>query len=304
MKQTKINNLKKNKSENLKFFAFTSPWIVGFLLLIIIPLLGSFYISFTEWKILDKPVFVGLDNYREIFQDPLIYKSLKVTFIFTLINVPVSMIITFFIALLLNTNFRYNSLFRTIYYLPSVVSGTATAMLWVWLFNHKFGVINRALFRIGIEGPAWLSDESWALYTLILMSLWGAGSGIMLYLSGFKLVNNDFHEIAILSGASFWDRLKNITIPAMSPVLLFAFLTGVINGLQSFTSSFITTGGGPNNATMFYALYLYNNAFKFRKMGKACAMAWLLFVVIFVMSILILKVSKKMVYYGNNGDSE
>ena len=205
-------------------------------------------------------------------------------------------------AMLLNSDLPYASLLRTIYYLPCVISSVASSLLWSWIFNYRFGAINQLLASLGIEGPDWIGDERWALISLSIMSLWGLGGGIIFYLAGLQTVPRHLHEAAKIAGAGWWRRLFTITLPSMSPILLFSLLTNIIGGLQTFTSSYFMTSGGPNYSTMFYALYLYNNAFKYHKMGKACAMAWILFIIIMILSALVMKVSAPMVYYENDGD--
>lgn len=290
--------------EGTLFWLFCSPWVIGFAMLTLLPMLSSLYISFTEWNILSDPLWVGLDNYKDVFSDPLVWKSLKVTLVYCLITVPLNVILTLLIAVLLNSDLKYAALLRTLYYLPCVVSGVASAMLWNWVFNYRYGLVNQFLEKLGLQGPKWLQSEQWALYVLIFMGLWGLGGGITMYLAGLQAVPRNLQEVAILSGASWWSRMRYITIPSMSPILLFSVLTGIIGGLQSFVASYLITAGGPNNATLFYALYLYNNAFAYRKMGKACAMAWIMFVIIFILSRLVLKVSRKMVYYENDEGGE
>lgn len=303
----KLNKKNKNKSirrEHLRFFVWISPWVIGFVLLTLLPLLGSFYISFTEWKIVSDPIWVGLENYKELFKDPIFLKSLKVTFTYCAITIPVSMILSFTVAMLLNGDLPYASLLRTIYYLPCVVSSVAASLLWGWVFNYRFGLLNQLLALIGVQGPNWVGDEKWALISLAIMSLWGVGGGIIFYLAGLQAVPQHLHEAAKIAGAGWWRRLFTITIPSMSPILWFSLLTNIISGLQSFTSAYLMTSGGPNNATMFYALYLYNNAFKYHKMGKACAMAWILFIIIMILSAFVVKVTSPMVYYENEGEDD
>ena len=305
MKNNQLTKTKKKKSKDRwRFMLWISPWLIGFLLLTMAPLIYSFYISFTEWKIISDPVWVGLKNYVDMFQDPIFLKSLRVTFTYCAMTIPVTMILCFGLAMLLNSDLPYASLLRTVYYLPCVISGVAVSLLWSWLLNYRFGFVNQLLLLIGIEGPDWVGDERWALFTIAVMSLWGIGGGIIFYLAGLQTVPKHLHEAARIAGAGWWRRLFTITIPSMSPILLFSFLTNIIGGLQSFTSSYLMTGGGPNYSTMFYALYLYNNAFKYHKMGKACAMAWVLFVIIVILSVLVMKVSSKMVYYENDGGDE
>ncbi|MGN0405527.1 MAG: carbohydrate ABC transporter permease [Bariatricus sp.] len=301
-------NIKRRKTsknrETLRFFVWISPWVIGFILLTLLPLLGSFYISFTEWKIVSDPIWVGLDNYKDLMQDEIFIKSLKVTFTYCAMTIPVSMILSFAVAMLLNGDLPYASLLRTIYYLPCVVSSVAASLLWGWVFNYRFGLLNQLLALIGVQGPNWVGDERWALISLAIMSMWGVGGGIVFYLAGLQAVPQHLHEAAKIAGAGWWRRLFTITIPSMSPILWFSLLTNIISGLQSFTSAYLMTNGGPNNATMFYALYLYNNAFKYHKMGKACAMAWILFIIIMILSAFVVKVTSPMVYYENDGEDD
>lgn len=296
--------LRQRRKETARFFLWISPWIFGFVVLTLLPLLGSLYISFTEWKIISDPVWVGLKNYETLFTEELFPKSLRVTFIYCAMTIPISMAMTFGTAMLLNGDLPYSGILRTIYYLPCVVSGVATSLLWSYIFNYRFGMLNQILKVFGVQGPNWLGDERWSLISLAIMSLWGVGGGIVIYLAGLQTVPQHLHEAARLAGAGWWRRLFTITLPSMSPILLFQFLTNIIGGLQTFTSGYLMTGGGPNDSTMFYALYLYNNAFKYHKMGKACAMAWILFVIIMILSFLIMKVSAPMVYYENNGGDD
>lgn len=305
--KSKSNKKRKKKAfswKNMRFFLWISPWIIGFVLLTLLPLLGSFYISFTEWKIVSDPIWIGLENYKELFKDPIFLKSLKVAFTYCAITIPISMILSFIVAMLLNGDLPYASLLRTIYYLPCVVSSVAASLLWGWVFNYRFGLLNSILRIFGVQGPNWVADEKWALISLAFMSLWGVGGGIIFYLAGLQAVPQHLHEAARMAGAGWWRRLFTITIPSMSPILWFSLLTNIISGLQSFTSAYLMTSGGPNNATMFYALYLYNNAFKYHKMGKACAMAWILFVIIMILSAFVVKVTSPMVYYENEGEDD
>ncbi len=280
-----------------KFLFFISPWIIGFLLLTVIPMVSSFAISFTEWNILTKPKFVAFANYIDVFNDPLFYKSLRVTLVFTALSVPINVILSLFVAILLNSEIKCINLYRTIYYLPAVVSGVVVSLLWTWIFNSEFGLLNNFLLKFGIQGPRWLSDEFWVMPAMVIMSTWGIGGGIIMYLSGLQGIPAYLYESARLDAAGWWTRLIKITIPSMSPILLFTTLTNVIGSLQTFTSAYIMTGGGPNNQTLFYAFYVYKHAFTWKQMGKACALAWLLFLIIMAITMLLLKVSKGKVYY-------
>lgn len=300
----KKHKLKTKKKETLRFFLWISPWLFGFVLLTLIPLFGSLYISFTEWKIVSDPVWVGLENYKEMFADPIFLKSLKVTFTYCAMNVPISMLLSLAIAMLLNGDLPYAGILRTVYYLPCVVSSVASSLLWGWVLNYRYGLVNQLLALVGVKGPNWVGDERWALISLTIMGLWGVGGGIVFYLAGLQAVPMHLHEAAKVAGAGWWRRLFTITLPSMSPIILFSLLTSLINSLQTFTSAYLMTDGGPNNSTMLYALYLYNNAFKYHKMGKACAMAWVLFFIIMILSALVMKVASPMVYYENDGGDD
>lgn len=291
--------LKKTKTifAKNKFLIFILPWLIGFVLLTIIPMISSLIISLTEWNILSSPKFVGFDNYINVFKDPLFYKSLRVTLVFTALSVPINVVLSLFVAILLNSEIKCINLYRTIYYLPAVVSGVVVSLLWSWIFNSEFGLLNNFLLKFGIEGPRWLSDEFWVMPAMVIMSVWGIGGGIIMYLSGLQGIPAYLYESARLDAAGWWTRLIKITIPSMSPVLLFTTLTSVIGSLQTFTSAYIMTNGGPNNQTLFYAFYVYKHAFTWKQMGKACALAWILFLIIFAITMLLLKVSKGKVYY-------
>ncbi len=290
--------------ERLRPYVWITPWFVGFILLSLIPMLGSLYISFTEWKIINDPVWVGLANYQDLFADPIFLKSLKVTLLYCAMSVPLTMVFSLTLAMLLNGDLPFAGTLRTVYYLPCVVSSVAVAILWQWILNYRYGLVNQALEIFGIQGPNWLSDERWALISLTIMTLWGVGGGIIFYLAGLQSVPQHLHDAAKLAGAGWWRRLFTITLPSMSPILFFSLLTNVIGGLQTFSAGYLITGGGPNYSTMFYALYLYYNAFSYHKMGKACAMAWILFIIIAVLSVLIVKVTGPMVYYENEAADE
>ena len=287
----------KRKKDTVKFFLFISPWIIGFLLFILIPMGMSLYYSFTDWDVLTKESFVGMANYAGLFQDPLFYKSLQVTGVYTLITVPLNVFLSLMTAILLNMEGRFMVFFRTLYYIPAVLSAVVVAILWQWIFNSKYGLLNDVLAKFGIEGPRWLSDPQWVMPALVIMSIWGIGGGIIMYLAGLQAVPKDLYEAATLDGARFWKKLFHITIPSMSPIILFTFLTSLIATLQTFSQAYIMTSGGPNHATLFYAYYLYQNGVVYKKMGKACAMAWLFFIVVMLLSLVVLKVSGKVVYY-------
>ncbi|MCB0090962.1 MAG: sugar ABC transporter permease, partial [Caldilineaceae bacterium] len=257
-------------------YLFISPFILGFLLWFLIPALTAIWLTFTDWNLIRPPRYVGLDNILQLGRDTLFWQSLKVTTIFTLASVPVGLVVSFLLALLMNTRVRGISLFRTIYYLPSIVPAVASAVLWAWIFNTDFGLANVVLTALGLPKIQWLQDPSWALPALIIMSLWGLGATMVIYLAGLQGIPAVFYEAAEIDGAGRWAQLRHITIPLMSPVIFFNLIIGIIGTFQVFTAGFLITDGGPQNSTLFYVLYLYRNGFEFLKMGYSAALAWVL----------------------------
>jgi len=286
------------RRENLTGWLWASPWILGFLIFTLGPMLASVYYSFTEYAILVPPKWVGLANFRTIFtEDEFFFQALKVTFVYSLISVPLNLCVGFLVAILLNQDIRGVAVWRTIYYLPSVVSGVAVALLWQWIFNADFGLANYLLGLMGIQGPSWLLDPAWALPSLIVMSLWGVGGGMVIYLAGLQSVPTALYEAAEIDGAGGLRRFIHVTLPMVSPVIFFNLVMGIIGSLQTFTQAFIMTGGGPRRATYFYMLHLYNNAFQWLKMGYASALAWILFFIILGLTLLVLRSSSAWVFY-------
>jgi multiple sugar transport system permease protein len=289
--------LNEKSRDTMSFFLFAAPWLIGLLWLTLIPMAASLIISFTQWDLLTSPKWFGFGNYITIFTDPLFYKSVQVTFTFTIFSVPLNVIVSVFVALLLNNKIRGMTMFRTIFYLPAVVSGVVVSIIWLWMFNPDFGIINNMLHVIGIQGPKWVYDEHWAMPSLVIMSLWNVGGSIIIYLAALQSISTELYEASHIDGAGWWKRFFNITLPGISPMILFTTLTGIISAIQTFTSAFIMTNGGPNNSTMFYAFYIYNNAFIWHKMGEASAQAWIMFIMIFIISYLCIRVSNRYVYY-------
>ena len=260
-------------------------------------MVASLVIAFTQWDLITAPKYIGLDNFRVLTKDDLTWQSLKVTAIYAVTSVPLHIAFGMLLALLLNTNIRGQRFYRTAFYLPSVLSGVAVALLWRWLFSTEFGLFNVLLSYVGIAGPSWLGDPKWALPSLVLMSLWGVGAGTIIYLAGLQGIPTDLYEAAEVDGANGWRRFWNITVPMMTPVLFFQLVTGIIFALQVFTQAFIMTSGGPNNATLFYLLYLYRNAFQYFRMGYASALAWVLFIFILILTLILYRSSGYWVYY-------
>lgn len=285
------------RHEIMCFYGMISPWIIGFLVFTMIPMVTSGVLSFAKWDYIGAIKFVGLENYINLFQDELFFKSLAVTTIFAVVSVPLSLIIAFVFALLLNCNVKGLSVFRTMFYLPSLVSGAAQSILWLWMFNPEFGVINTILGYFGIDGPGWIYDKQWAMSALIIMSLWSVGGSMLIYLSGLQGIPTELYEAARMDGANKWVSLVKITLPMMSPVIFYNLVIGIIGAFQTFTQAYIMTEGGPSYATFFYVFYLYENAFSNFKIGYASAQAWVLFVIILLLTLLVFKSSGAWVYY-------
>jgi len=279
-------------------YLFILPWFIGFVLFIAGPVLASLVLSFYSWRVITPPVFTGLDNFRRMFfEDPLFIQSLKVTGIYVLFAIPLGQIGSLLLALLLNQKIRAIAVWRTIFYLPSVVSGVAVSVLWLWIYHPTYGLLNSFLASFGFQGPNWLGSDQWALPSLIIKSFWGIGGGIIIYLAGLQGVPQSLYEAAEMDGAGEVTKFFRITLPLMSPVIFFSLVLGTIGGLQTFTEAFVMTRGGPNNSTLFYGLYLYQTAFGFLNMGYASAMAWFIFVVIFLLTFLQFRFAGRWVYY-------
>ncbi len=285
------------RREAITGYLFTAPATLGFLVWIVGPMLYSAWLSLTEWDLLTQPRFVGLGNYAAMFQDPLFWQSLKVTFYYTIVSVPLFQALAFAVALLMNVKVRGITVFRTIYYLPSIVPVVANALLFAWIFNSDFGLLNAALRAVGLPKVLWLQDPRWAMPALITMSLWGIGGAMLIYLAGLQGVPEQLYEAAELDGANMWHRFRHVTVPMVSPVIFFNLVLGLIGALQTFTQGYIITNGGPQNSTLFYALYLYRQAFTNFKMGYAAAMAWVLFVIVLLLSVLVFRTLGRQVYY-------
>jgi multiple sugar transport system permease protein len=292
------NKLSLTKKEAIFGYLFILPWLIGFLGLRLGPMLASFFLSFSDYAIISAPEFIGLANFIKMFtNDPSFWDALRVTVTYAVFAIPIGMAISLTIALLLNQKVPGVAVWRTIYYLPSVVSGVALATLWVWLFHSQFGLINLGLSVVGIQGPAWLANPDWALVALIIMSFWGIGGGMVINLAGLQGIPTELYEAASIDGANAWRRFWSVTIPMLSPVLFFNLVMGVIETFQYFTNAYVMTNGGPGRATLFLQLYLFQNAFRYYKMGYASALAWVMFLIILVLTLSIFKSSPYWVYY-------
>lgn len=286
--------------KDLTGYAFISPWLLGFLVFTFVPFVVSIYLSFTRYDIISSPVWVGWANYRKLFaDDPLFWKSLGITFKYAAVSVPLGIAAGVALALLLNLDIAGISVYRTVFYLPSIVPVVAMSVVFVWLLNPQIGLANGILARIGVVGPAWLQDPRWALWSLIFMSLWGVGGSMIIYLAGLKDIPTALYEAAIIDGANAWQRTRHVTFPMLTPVIFFNLIMGVIGSFQYFTQAFVMTLGGPDDSTHVYALYLFNRAWRYMDMGYASAMAWILFIVIMGMTTLIFRTHRRWVHYGN-----
>lgn len=286
----------------LEGYSFIAPWLIGFVVFTAIPMAASLYYSLTDWDIISPPRFIGLGNYLSLFfDDALFWQSLRVTGIYTLFSVPLRIALALLAAVLLARPILGNGLFRTILYTPEIVAGVALALLWSWLFNPEYGLINASLRIIGIDGPGWIYSSQWSLPALILMSSWKIGGNMVIYLAALQSIPKELYEAAELDGAGVLAKFRRITLPMLSPAIFFTLVLGAITSLQVFTEAYIMTRGGPGNSTMFYALYLYFAAFEFREMGYASAMAWILFVITLLLTLLIFGTVRRWVYYEGDG---
>lgn len=280
------------------FYFFISPWLFGFIGLTLGPILFSIYMSFTDWDLFQTPNFIGLENYKTLLtDDPIFWKSIWNTFYYSFIAVPLSMCISLWIAYYLNKKLKGITFFRVLYYLPSVVPVVAASLLFIQLFAPTEGLINQLLALFGIQGPAWLLDASWVKLSLVIMSLWGVGGGVVLLLAGMKGIPPELYEAASIDGASSKQSFFSITFPMLTPVIFFNLITGIIGALQTFAQVFIVTSGGPDNASQMVVPYLFENAFRFYKMGYASAIAWLLFIIILVLTLIVFRSSALWVHY-------
>jgi multiple sugar transport system permease protein len=276
---------------------FVSPWVIGFGVFLAFPVVASLFYSFCDYSVLSKPVWIGFGNYVDLMDDDVFWISLKNTFVFALFALPLGMLTSLGLAALLHTCAVGKSAFRAIFFLPSLVPVVANAIVWIWMFNGEYGLLNYGLSMVGQQGPNWLQDPRWAMSALVFMGLWGVGQSIVIFLASFQEVPVEMYEAAELDGASLWQKFWRVTIPLISPVIFFQFITGIIGVLQVFALPYIMTAGGPARATLFYSMYLYDNAFRYLKMGYACAMAWILFMIILVLTWTAVTVSKKFVHY-------
>jgi multiple sugar transport system permease protein len=293
-------------SERKAGYLFALPWIIGFLTFLSYPLLSSLYFSLTRYSILKQPVFVGFENYRKLFLDDVFLQALGNTFVYAVFAVPLSTIMAITLALLLNAKVKGQAVYRTLFYIPSLVPMVVLGLLWKWIFNAEFGILNAIiksgpLGKLGIQPPNWLGDPFWAKVTLILIAMWGVGNTVVIYLAGLQDVPASLYEAAEIDGASPAQRMRKITLPMISPVIQFNGVMGIIGALQVFAVPFVMfPGGAPARSTYFFSSYLFDTAFKYQKMGYASAMGWVLFIITVILTFAALKLSEKHVVYDRS----
>ncbi len=299
-KKEKVNKqsmgYRRMKSDRRWFFFFISPWLIGFLLLTVGPMIFSFFMSFTDWDLLTKMEFIGLDNYKNLLHDEIFILAIKNTFKYAIVSVPLNLLMSLGMAYLLSFKMKGMRFFRTLYYLPAIVPAVASSILFKNILA-KNGLLNKGLSFLGINGPAWLLDKNAVIYGFVFLAVWGVGGTMVLLLSSINSIGDEMYESAELDGASRFKMFTSITIPQISPVIFFNLITGIIGSLQTFTQVYMITSGGPDNASQMIVPYLYKNAFSFYRMGYASAMAWVLFFIVMILSVIVLRSSSAWVFY-------
>ncbi|GIN57962.1 carbohydrate ABC transporter permease [Lederbergia ruris] len=297
-KKKRLGLQKQQKREEIAFWLFISPWVLGFIFFIGGPILASLFFSFTKYNITDAVEFIGFGNYKNLFSDNLFYKSLGVTVYYVVLAVPFTIGLGLILALLLNQKIKGQAFFRTMFYAPTVVSGVSIAFLWAWLLNPDFGIVNSILNTLfGVDGPGWFTDSKTVIPSFVLMQLTALGGTMIIFLASLQSLPGDLYEAASIDGAGPIRRFFNITVPLISPVILFNSIIAIINSFQVFTQAYVVTKGGPNWMSYFYVYYLFDTAFADFKIGYASAQAWILFIIIFALTMLSLLISKRYVHY-------
>jgi multiple sugar transport system permease protein len=288
------------RQQGLVGYVFIAPWLVAFLAFEALPILSGFYHSFTDWSATGKAAnWVGFANYAEaLTRDPLFWKAVTNTLYFIGVSVPLGIVVAFALALMLNAKIRGSGAYRTIYYLPSVVPTVAAVIVWTFIFETRRGILNFLLELLGLPAIRWLSDPNWAMPALIIMSLWSIGASMVIFLAGLQGIPQELYEAAEVDGAGAWHKLLRLTVPLMTPTIFFNLIMSLVAAFQAFNNAFIMTNGGPNNATLLYMLHLYDNAFRYFRMGYASAMAVMLFIVVFTVTFLVYRSSRRWVYYS------
>lgn len=291
----------KQRHDNFYGYLFLTPWLIGFFGLFLGPGLASLYLSLTKYDVLSSPEFLGVANYVKMFtEDDLFWPSLWRTFYYAGVGVPLGVMGSMFLSILLNNKLRGISVYRTLFFMPSLVPIVASVVLWKWLLNADFGIVNQVLRDLGVaDPPGWFSERSWAIPSLIFMGLWQGigGTRMIIFLAGLQGIPEELYEAASIDGANVWHRLRHVTIPMLTPTIFFNMILGIIGGLQVFTAAFVATEGGPGFATWFYSLHLYKQAFDYWNMGYASALAWFFAMIIVSLTFWQLRLSKRWVFY-------
>jgi multiple sugar transport system permease protein len=288
--------------EHLFGLLFALPAILGFLIFVLGPMVASLILSFTDYAIVNKAKFVGFENYTILFtSDPFFYNSLGVTLYYICLSIPLNICAAFFVAIMLNQDIKCRGFLRLAYYLPTIVPVAATSVIWKWLFDPALGIINFFLMSFGLPTSKFLFDEATVLPSMAVMGVWQTGGTMLIFLAGLQGVPRQLYESVEVDGGRAWHKFLHITIPMMTPTIFFNVVMGFINGLQVFTQSYIITGGGPNNKSNFIVLQLFKEAFTYSRMSKACAIAWILFLIVCAVTVLNFKMSKLWVYYEGEG---
>ena len=291
------------RREAITGLIWVQAWFIGFVLFTLGPIIAAIYLSFTDWEGIGLPKWIGPGNYVELLtDDPLFWQSMKVTAIFAVLYLPLSMLFGFGMALMMNQRLRGMTVFRTIYYLPSVLSGVAVAVLWGFVFHRDYGVLNYFLSLFGIPPVPWLQDPHWVIPALVIMQLWGVGGSVIIYLGGLQGIPTELYEVARIDGAGWWATLRTVTLPMMSPVIFFQLVLGVIATLQVFTQAYVLTGGGPDYASFFYSINIYQRAFVELRLGYASALSVVFALLIIGVTAIIFRTSKSWVYYAGAKD--
>jgi len=279
------------------------PAILGFLIYVLGPMIISFFLSMTNYNVFDSKIaFTGLENYKILLsnKDPFFYKSLAVTFYYVILNTPCCIMFSFAVAMLLNNEIKFKAIFRSIFYLPSVVPSVAVCVVWLWLMNPDVGLLNQILKSIGLPKSMWLFSEKTVIPSLVFTNLWGTGSTMVIFLAALQNIPNQYYEAIDIDGGNWWHRLKDITIPMTTPTIFFNTIMCIINGFQAFDKAYILTEGGPNNASLFYVYLLWREAFRNFRFGHASALAWILFIIIVILTVVVFKNSSWVYYEGDD----
>lgn len=286
------------RKQALEGYLALLPWAIGFIGFTLVPLLVSLYLSMTQYAVVTPPKWIGLNNYIRMFTaDPLFWQALKATFGFVALSLPLKLVFGLGLALLLNIKVPGMNFFRTVFYIPAVISGVAVSLMWMWLMQPDTGVVNTILYYMGIKGPGWFWDPNWALPSVAMMSIWKVGGSAVIYLAGLQNIPGHLYEAAEIDGAGRWKRFLRITLPLLTPTLLFQLIIEMIDSFKIFTEAFVITKGGPLKATYFYMLYFYDEAFHNQNMGYASALAIVLTILILAATVLVNQWSKRWVYY-------